>query len=322
MKNRILITGGTGFIGQNLIKKLLKDQTAEIIVVSKYKVNHNQLFMKNFSDNIHRLVLIEADIIKKGVLDSVMQDIGTIIHLAAKTQFNSSRDSLYELNNTNVFGTRLLLESAIKCNIKKFIFLSTSGVYGSKIRNMTMDENHNLNPLNLYTKSKLEAEKAVLSYYQRYRLPVIIFRPSNIYGGYQCPPWMIPSFINRLLNNQPILLNHEGKPKRDWIYVEDLVDAITMVMNNSSNEIFGEIFNIGMGETISNLKVAYIIAKKLNKSKKLIRLIESGPVESLENMAVSNKINKMLGWKPLYSIERGLRNTIEWNKEVRNLIPE
>lgn len=321
MKNKILITGGTGFIGQNLIKKLLKDQTAEIFIVSKYKAKSNQLFVKDFSDVINKLVLIEADIVKKGALDSVIKNIRTIIHLAAKTQFNSSRDSLYELFNTNVLGTRLLLESAVKYNVKKFIFLSTSGVYGNRIKSMTMDESHKLNPLNPYTKSKFDAEKVTLSYYQKYRFPVVILRPSNVYGSYQYPPWMIPLFINRLLSNQPILLNFEGRPKRDWIYAEDLVNSIVTVINHSSNEIFGEIFNVGMGKTISNLDVASIIVKQLKKSRKLIRLKESGPVESLENMAVSNKINRILNWKPFYSIERGLRNTIEWYKENKNLMP-
>ncbi len=320
MSNKILITGGTGFIGKNLIERLLQDKKAKIIVLGGNNIKHNQLFMKNFSNYKSRLKLVKIDFTKKESLDSIIEKIEVVVHLAAKSQFSNSKASLEELINTNIQGTRLILESVLKFNVKKFIFFSTSGVYGNKILGLPMDENHPLSPLNPYTKSKHEAEKIVLSFHEKFQLPVVILRLPNVYGQYQHPPWMIPLFVSRLMNNQSIFLNFEGKPRRDWIYIDDVINALIMLMKHKKNEIIGEIFNIGMGETKSNLEIASLIARKLGKNRKLIKLLKSGSVESTENMAVSNKINKMVGWKPIYSMDLGLRKTIEWIKRNNNLM--
>lgn len=295
--NGILITGWSGFLGIHILPKLRQRKKAKII-------------------------LFKGNILDRSLIQKTVQGVDTVIHLAAKTRLSEKQELISSLIETNVLGTKVLLDAALKNNVQKFIFFSTSGVYGEKIIGRVMDENHPTNPLNPYTASKLAAETVAQSFFNGYNLPVVILRITNVYGPNQSPDWMMPLFISKLLQNQPIVLNHLGRPRRDWIYVEDVVRAVELIINAPVEKIKGEVFNLGIGKSISNLEVAQSIAKELGVDFRLIKLVKSGKRESKSNMAVSRKIFENLGWKPIYSFKEGLRETIRWYRENEKLARE
>lgn len=309
MQEKILVTGGTGFIGINLIREILISGNSDIIVLSK---NTNKLPVNN-----KRIKIFKVDIAKETIPERLIKDCASIIHLASIIKKESSKSDISSIVETNVLGTARVLESAVKNKIKKFILFSTSGVYKDRVSSTQVDELYPTYPINLYTATKLAAEKIGQSIHIAYGLPLTIVRPANVFGPWQEKSWMIPLFISRLRNNKLIYLNHNGIPKRDWIYITDLTRAIVAILNSPSEKINGQVFNIGSGVSTSNLSVAKRIARELNKSTDLIQLISSGKTESFDNLATSHKISKLLGWRPRYSFLEGLRKTVQWyNKEI------
>jgi dTDP-glucose 4,6-dehydratase len=195
--------------------------------------------------------------------------------------------------------------------VEKFIHISTSEVYGTAQKEV-MDEKHPLLPMNPYASAKCGADRLVYSYYQTYDLPVIIVRPFNNYGPYQHLEKAIPRFITSCLLNEPVTIHGDGTAQRDWLYVEDLCQALDKVLHRPLDKIKGEVINIGTGRSIDILTIAKIIIQKMGKSEKLITYIDDRPGQVLRHASSREKAKRLLGWEPKVKFEEGIEKTISW----------
>lgn len=303
MGGKILITGGTGFIGKHLIEEIVNSTKNRIIIVSRG--SKKKLYKTD------RIKYFEFDITSGKIPNHIIEGSDSVIHLASAMKAQKITD-ISQLVKTNVFGTSLVVESAAVNNVKRFIFFSTSGVYQDPHFDSKINEFYPTNPVNLYTATKLAAEKIIQTVNRDFGLPTVIVRPTNVYGPDQDKNWMVPLFISKLKKNQSIYLNHMGRPKRDWLYIDDLTQALITILKAPVDKVDGQIFNIGIGKSITNLSVAQKIAEKLGKKKNLIKLLPSGPHENMNNYSTPDKIFKLLGWSAKVSFDQGLERTLKW----------
>ncbi len=305
---RILVTGGAGFIGINFIYYMLdKYKDNKIIafdILNKYAANPdiNTKFKnyKNFS-------FIKGDITNKKQVEKVVKKVDVIINFAAETHVDRSIIDPTPFIRTNIYGTKVLLDAARKFNIKKFIQISTDEVYGSMEKGKAT-EITGLNPGNPYAATKAASDLLCISYFNTYKIPVIITRSSNNFGPFQFPEKFIPLFITNALENRELPLYGDGKNIRNWLYVEDNCSAIALVLYKGKE---GEIYNIGGNIEIRNIDVALKIIDILGKSEKLIKFIKDRPGHDKRYSLDSEKIKK-LGWKPVYKFDEALEKTVEW----------
>lgn len=314
MKKSILITGGFGFIGINLIQHLLKNTTYSLKILSRRKASH-VLRRMPFDSNAKRLEIIFGNILNKKTIKKVVKNSSIIIHLAGITNTTNTAESLMKIN---IIGTTLLLEESLNNGVTKIILFSSSGVYAEGKARTPLNENHRLNPYNFYSVSKLVAEKLAYIYYTVHKLPIVLLRPFNVYGPYQSRNQPMSLFITNLLQNKKITLNYEGRQVRDWLYIDDLISAIAKVIQAPNKKILGEIFNVATGKGINIREVADKILLELNKDIELLQYKKGLLPEPMYNIGDSKKIQNMLEWKPKYSIDQGIQKTVEWYKKNKN----
>lgn len=314
MKKSILITGGFGFIGINLIQHLLKNTTYSLKILSRRKKFH-VLRRMPFDSNTKRLKIIYGSILDKKTIKKVVKNSSMIIHLAGITNTTNTAESLIKIN---IIGTTLLLEESLKSRVTKIILFSSSGIYSEGKSRAPFNENYPLNPYNFYSASKLAIEKLAYVYHTVHKLPIVLLRPFNVYGPYQSKNKPMSLFITNLLQDKKIILNYEGKPVRDWLYIDDLISAIEKIMQTPDKKIFGEIFNVATGKGISIRKVADKILLELNKGSEFLQCKKGLLPEPMYNVGDSKKIQNMLEWRPKYSIDKGIQQTVEWYKKNKN----
>ena len=245
-----------------------------------------------------------------------------IVNFAAETHVDNSINSPNSFINTNIIGTYNLLESSNKIlNFKKnkflFIQISTDEVYGDLEKSKRkFTEDSNLKPSSPYSSSKASSDLLSLSYYRTYKLPVIVTRCTNNYGPYQHPEKLIPKVIQNLINNKKIPVYNKGNEIRDWIYVEDHINAIISLIFNGK---VGQIYNIGSNNTQSNINLVkkiiniYNIENKKNiKFKKIIKFVKDRPGHDYKYAINNKKITNEIKWKPIKKFSIGLRDTIKW----------
>lgn len=318
MKSKtVLITGGLGFIGTNIIRHLLVTSDYNILVLDKATYAGRPENLPDDRQTQRRVRLIKGDITKRRVVEDCIKQSTMVLHLAADTHAGRSLTRALPTVMTNVIGTTILLESIEKFPVERFILFSSSEVYGNQVPGMPMNETHSLNPVSPYAASKLAADRLAYSFYLTKTLPVTILRPFNAYGPYQHPEKMIPLFITRLIKDQPIFLNHGGKQSRDWVYVKDHARAVELVMKAAPAKVKGEIFNIGTGEATTIREIAEIILNVLKKDTSYLRIASSSLPETMGNIGISDKARKVLSWKPSVSLEAGIQKTVHWYQKNR-----
>jgi dTDP-glucose 4,6-dehydratase len=312
MKKTLLITGGAGFIGSNFAKYQLKNNPGyKIINLDKLTYAGNLKNLKDIESNPN-YKFIKGDISDKKIVDDLFkkEKPDYLINFAAESHVdNSILDSL-TFTKTNILGTNVLLEISKKNKIERFVQISTDEVYGST-KTGKFKETDKLKPNSPYSASKAAADLLVRSFIKTYNFPAIIVRPSNNFGPYQYTEKFIPLSITNLMQEEKIPLYGNGKNVREWIYVEDTCNAIDKILHKG---VIGEIYNIGSGETKSNIDVAKTLQSKLQKGKDMIDFIEDRKGHDFRYFLDSNKI-KRLKWKPTYTFEEGLLKTITWYKE-------
>jgi nucleoside-diphosphate-sugar epimerase len=270
---KIFVTGSSGFIGTQLIKKL---KNFEVITDS---INSKKIDLKKMDE----LIQIESS------------DI--VIHLAAKTQKGGSWNEYFD---NNVTGTKNILEYCIQKKVKKIIFLS-SYVYGNP-KYLPIDENHPISPHNDYTKSKFIAEELCEKYAKEFNLNVIILRPFNIFGETLDHGFLISNLINSLNNNKIITITNEFS-KRDFLFIQDLIDLILKIIEY---DFKFEIFNVGSGKSYSFKQIVEKIEKISNKKLKLeFKYDEENCIKDI--IADISKVSDKIGWKPNISFDEGIQ---------------
>jgi len=311
MENKILITGGAGFIGSNFVHMMLKKHPeCKIVVLDNLSYAGRK---ENLQDVLNKIAFIKGDIRNKQEVEKAMEGCEEVVHFAALTHVDRSIIEAGEFVQTDVFGTYNLLGAAKKFGIKKFVFISTDEVYGS-INIGSFKETDKLNPRNPYSASKAGADLLCQAYFETYGLPVLITRSTNNYGPYQHPEKFIPKTTIYTLLGKKIPVYGKGENVRDWIYVEDNCEAIDLVLQKGK---LGEIYNIAGKQELQNIFIVKTILGLLNKGEDLIEFVKDRPGHDLRYSLDISKIEK-LGWKPKIKFEEGIEKTISWYKENKN----
>ena len=315
-KKKVILTGGLGFIGSNLIELLIK-KNFYVINIDKISYSSNFYNVKDFKRN-KNYKFIKCDINNKSKIYKILNKEKplALFNLAAESHVDRSIDSPYSFIKNNIVGVFNLLEAVKKyyVNNKKFklIHISTDEVYGDIIKGRT-NENYPYKPSSPYAASKASSDHLVYSYYHTYKLPIIITNCSNNYGPKQHPEKLIPKIIYNIINNIDIPIYGDGRNSREWIYVKDHCCALLDILNKGK---IGEFYNIGSNENINNIDICkklFKIFKKFNlKSKSKIKFINDRPGHDRRSALNSNKIIKELKWKRKIKIDEGLNQTVKW----------
>lgn len=309
--NRILITGGMGFIGSWLVENLI-DQN-EIVI---YDIGHRNALKYLNLENNPNISIIMGNILDLGSLKKSAKDCNLIIHLAAIAGIDTVIKKPSTTMKVNLLGTYNILEVALDLDIDRYIDFSTSEVYGPYVYKGDEDTMTSQGKVGIprwtYAVSKLAAEHLSHSYHHDYGLPVTSIRPFNIYGPRQVGEGAIHKFILAAINNKDLLVYGDGNQIRAWCYVSDIVEAIFLVLKNK--EAIGESFNIGNPQgTITILGLAEKIIE-LSRSKSKIAFKKRDYVDVEVRVPDITKAEKLLGYHPKIGITEGLLKTIEWYK--------
>ena len=310
MKN-ILITGGAGFIGSNFINHVLnKRDDYNVVNLDKltYAGNLENLKDTEAKKNYH---FIKGDIANSDLVNYIFEkhQIKFVINFAAESHVDRSILGSEIFYRTNVIGTNVLLETARRYEVEKFIQISTDEVYGSLDLEGLFTEETPMSPNSPYSSSKAAADMMALSFHHTYGMPVVITRCSNNYGQYQFPEKMIPLMINNALNDKELPVYGDGLYVRDWLYVYDHCTAIWDVLQKAPP---GGIYNIGGCNEKTNMEVINLILSRLGKPKSLIKHVTDRPGHDRRYAIDASKIINELGWKPSVSFEEGINKTIDW----------
>ena len=309
---KMLITGGAGFIGSNFIHYILsKYNDYQVINLDKLTYAANLDNLKDIEDN-KNYRFIHGDIADQEFIFKLFENekFDIVINFAAESHVDNSILNPQIFTITNILGTQVLLDACRKYNIKRFHQVSTDEVYGElplDDKSILFTEKTPLNPSSPYSASKASADMLVKSYYRTYSLP--ISRCSNNYGPYQHLEKLIPLMISKAINNDNLPVYGNGLNVRDWLHVYDHCTAIDLIIHEGK---IGEIYNIGGNNEKSNIDVVKIILKELGKSEKLIKYVNDRPGHDLRYAIDSTKIKTTLNWKPVYSFEKGILDTIKW----------
>jgi len=314
IKKNIFITGAAGFIGSNVLEYLFrkyKYYNFTVLDALTYAGN-----LKNFPPEIkdsQRFKFIYGDITNTETVDNLVSESDIVIHFAAETHVTRSIYDNVKFFVTDVLGTQAIANAVYhhKNRVERFIHISTCEVYGAGLTKK-MNEHHPLNPHSPYAAAKAGADRLVYSYFVTYKIPAIILRPFNIYGPRQHLEKAIPRFITSAILKEPLNIHGDGKSERDYMHVDDVTNAIDLLMGAPINKVQGEVFNIGSGQKISIIDIARRVAKYMNIDESQIHFIKDRPGQVSTFACDYSKIKKMLGWIPKKKLNDGLLETIEW----------
>ena len=315
MNKNIIVTGGLGFIGSNLIDLLIKKK---YFVINLDKVTYSSNFY-NVKDHAKNYKFIKTDIGNRPKILKILNKYKPkfIYNLAAETHVDRSIDGPKNFINSNIVSLFKFLEclrSYYKSNKSfKLIHISTDEVYGDVLHGRS-NEDYPYKPSSPYAASKAASDHLVYSYFRTYKLPFLVTNCSNNYGPKQHPEKLIPKLIYNILNNLPLPIYGKGKNSREWLHVADHCIALYQVANKGKP---GEFYNIGSGVNFSNLKITNLLMKIAKKYMALgkdtrISFIKDRPGHDIRYALNSNKIKKEIKWKSKIKIEKGLEETFKW----------
>ena len=314
---KIIVTGGLGFIGSNLIELLLKNKYF-VINIDKVTYSSNFYNTKEFSKNYK---FIRCDINNRNKIKKIFskyKPVG-IFNLAAETHVDRSIDNPLNFIKSNIVGVYNLLEEFKKYCKKnkktKFIHISTDEVYGDVVSGRS-DENYQYKPSSPYAASKASSDHLVYSYVRTFNIPAMVTNCSNNYGPKQHPEKLIPKLIYNIMNNKTLPIYGKGKNSREWLYVKDHCDALIKVFKHGK---VGEFYNIGSNKNLNNIEISKILIKTAKKNFQVgsnvkIKFVKDRPGHDLRYALNSNKIAKKLKWSPSTTIKDGIKKTFLWYK--------
>lgn len=323
---KILITGGAGFIGSAVIRQLIMETDASIVNVDKLTYAGNLQSLKSVADS-PRYCFEHVDICNADLITSLFHkhQPDAVMHLAAETHVDRSISGPAAFIQTNIIGTYNLLEAARgywdqlsgkRQDNFRFHHISTDEVYGTLGETGLFSENTAYQPNSPYSASKAASDHIVRAWHHTYGLPVVTTNCSNNYGPYHFPEKLIPLMILNACNGKPLPIYGKGNNIRDWLYVDDHVRALRLVLERGR---VGEVYNIGGGNEKTNLEVVHLICTILDEIRprgaphaSLITYVHDRPGHDHRYAIDANKIIHELGWVPLETFESGLRKTVEW----------
>ena len=312
---RLLVTGGAGFIGSNFIPYMLETHPEyEVTNLDALTYAGNLQNLKNVETN-PRYRFVQGRIEDGKLVDKLMMSTDIVVNFAAESHVDRSIVEPQVFITTNVLGTQVLLDAALRHKVKLFYQISTDEVYGA-LRLGTKRrfiENSPLRPNSPYSASKTAADLLVRAYHHTYGLPVVISRCSNNYGPKQHPEKFIPTVILNAAHNKPVPIYGDGLYVRDWIHVHDHCRAIDLIMHKG---MIGEVYNIGADKEWANIDLARKILQIMGKPESLLTSVKDRPGHDRRYAIDSTKLKREPGWKPLISFENGLLETVRTYMET------
>lgn len=317
---KICVTGGAGFIGGNFVHYMVKKYPEyEILNLDLLTYAGNLETLKPV-ENEPNYRFVRGDIADREFIMDLFEKekFDVVVNFAAESHVDRSISDPGIFVQTNVLGTQVLLDASKEYGVKRFHQVSTDEVYGDlplDRPDLFFREDTPLHTSSPYSSSKASADLFVMAYFRTFGLPVTISRCSNNYGPYQFPEKLIPLMISRALDNEPLPVYGKGENVRDWLHVEDHCRAIDLIIHKGE---VGEIYNVGGHNERTNLEVVRTILEALDKPESLIEYVTDRPGHDLRYAIDPAKIERELGWKPVYTFDTGIRQTIQWyleNKE-------
>lgn len=322
----IFVTGGAGFIGSNFVQYILDNEQDAVLLVNLDALTYaGNLENLKAVEGDPRYTFIKGDVRDKELVDKLFDEYGfdTVVHFAAESHVDRSITEPELFLTTNIIGTQTLLNAAKQhWNLEpenkhsrayrpgvKYLQVSTDEVYGALGERGMFTETTPLSPNSPYSASKASADLIVRAYHETYGLPVNITRCSNNYGPYQFPEKLIPLMIHNTLHDKPLPVYGDGMQIRDWLHVKDHCAAIHTVLKKG---VLGQVYNIGGNNEKANLEIVRLILRELGKPESLITYVQDRPGHDRRYAIDNTKITTELGWKPSYTFEDGIHETIQW----------
>ena len=321
----LLVTGGVGFIGSNFVRLMLsKHPDCRIVNVDALTYAGNPENLRDVEKNPN-YIFVKADVRDRTKIDSVFAEYGVnaVVHFAAESHVDRSITDPEIFLTTNVLGTQVLLDTAkkywktepdnkysraYKAGVK-YLQVSTDEVYGALGKDGMFTETTPISPNSPYSASKAGADLLVRAYGETFGLPFNITRCSNNYGPYQFPEKLIPLMIHNCLHGEPLPVYGDGMQVRDWLHVTDHCEAIDTVLEKGCP---GEVYNIGGNNEKANIEIVRLILAQTGAPESLIQHVTDRPGHDRRYAIDNTKITTLLGWKPKYTFEKGIRETIQW----------
>ena len=304
---RIIVTGGLGFIGSNFIHQLLETRDDVTVTNVDYQgLGSNEANLSDIRLNDHYR-FVKADIAGSRT-QSLVKNADFVVHFAAETHVDRSIANPEPFLKSNLIGTFNILEACRKNDVSKLIYISTDEVYGPA-SSESFSEQNSLSPSSPYSSTKAAGDLMAQAWNNTYDLPVVILRSTNNFGPYQHPEKLIPKIIIRSIMGRPIPLYGGGGQVRRWIYVRDFCAAIEAALEKG---VPGEAYNISAGNEYSNREVAERLLKQLGKPPDTIITVEDRPGHDTRYSVTSEKASKELGWSPKHEFDTSIGLTTKW----------
>lgn len=310
MGQRILITGGAGFIGSYLIKYwLANDPKLSIINLDKLTYCGDLSRLSELGSH-PRYEFVQGDVCNATLVDKVLAGCDAVVHLAAETHVDRSLLEAKNFFDTNLYGTYVLLEATRQKGVKKFLYVSTDEVYGSRPTGF-FKEKDPVHPTSPYAISKTAADLMVLAYAHVHRMHTLVTRGANTYGPYQYPEKVIPLFVSKALSSEKLPLYGDGRQMRNWLHVEDHCSGIIAVLKKGKA---GEAYNISSKTTLTNIELTHRILKILKKPLTLIQKVTDRVGHDRRYAIHSGKL-RSLGWKEKAVFDTAFEETVRWYRD-------
>lgn len=313
----LLVTGGAGFIGSNFVHYIFeKYPTYRVVNYDLLTYAGNLENLKDVENNPH-YTFVKGDINNRELVSHLVQayKIDVLVNFAAESHVDRSITEPDIFVNSNVLGTQALLDVAKAHNITKYVQVSTDEVYGSLGKDGYFTEETPIQPNSPYSASKAGADLLVRSYFETFGMNVNITRCSNNYGPYHFPEKLIPLMVTNALEGKSLPIYGDGKNIRDWLHVKDHCAAIDLVLHKGKA---GEVYNIGGHNERTNNDIVHLVIKKLGASKELIQYVEDRLGHDRRYAIDPLKLENELGWKPQYTFDTGIVETIQWYIDNRD----
>ncbi|NQT06209.1 MAG: SDR family NAD(P)-dependent oxidoreductase [Candidatus Omnitrophica bacterium] len=320
LKNKkVLVTGADGFIGSHLVERLL-DEGCRVRAFVFYNSFNSWGWLDGFSrEKIEKIEVFPGDVRDSNSVRKAMKGVDAVFHLAALVGIPFSYHAPDSYVDTNIKGALNILQAGIDLNAGRLFMTSTSEVYGTAV-SIPIEETHPLQGQSPYSATKIGADKIAESFYRSFNAPVTIVRPFNTYGPRQSARAVIPTIITQLLNGGRELKLGHLEPARDFNFVKDVCDAFIAIA--SSDNTIGEEINIASSEKVTIGELGKKIIGKINPGAKIIcdnARIRPEKSEVMELLGSNKKITELTGWKPRYSLDKGIDETIEWFRNKDNM---
>ncbi|MCX5266909.1 dTDP-glucose 4,6-dehydratase [Streptomyces sp. NBC_00199] len=311
---RVLVTGGAGFIGSEYVRQRLSaDPAARVTVLDKLTYSGVEANLASVA-KAPGYAFVRGDICDPDVVDQVMAGQDAVVHFAAESHVDRSIEGAGPFVRTNVLGTQVLLDAALRHGVGRFVQVSTDEVYGS-IGEGSWTESHPLAPNSPYSASKAGADLLALAHHRTHGLDVVVTRCTNNYGPYQFPEKVVPLFVTHLLDGKPVPLYGDGRNVRDWLHVSDHCRGVDLVLRGGRA---GEVYHIGGGVELSNHKLTGLLLDALGADWDRVEHVPDRKGHDLRYSLDDSRIREELGYAPQTPLTEGLADTVAWYRAHRS----